>query len=522
MLQPSRGSNIPAGRPRSIPAPVKGWNAADSIADMGQMDAIFLDNFFPRTGDVMLRKGYKEAAALPAGKEVRALIGYKSPAAAAKLFAAAQDGIYDITAGNATVPVSAATDARWQHVNVTTAGGSFLWMANEGADKCKLYNGTTWTDLDDLSSPALTGVTSASVVNVATFKTRIILCVKDSLSFWYLPNNAIAGAAVEFPLGALFTKGGYLMATATWTVDGGNGPDDYFVAITSEGEVAVYSGTDPSSSSTFALVGIFQLAAPMSRRCFQKLASDTLVLTKAAIYPLSKSLGAKDIDPSAAVTHRIQRAYSDFAQEFGAQYGWQPALFPEASMLLINVPMGSYPLRNIAYSYQFVMNTMTGAWCRFTNQHAECLLAFDGKLYFALHNRIFQAWTGTDDAGQAIQASAKTAFSPLGSGRIKHVKMVRPLLQSETSISVRMGVDTDYSDNTLAASQTSYVQSLTKWDEAVWGQSRWNGSSLILSKWQSINCRPGRTAAIRLRVAAKGVTLSWIATDLIVVDGGMM
>ena len=42
----------------SIPAPLGGWNARDSLAEMSPMDAVQLTNFFPTPSDVTLRKGY--------------------------------------------------------------------------------------------------------------------------------------------------------------------------------------------------------------------------------------------------------------------------------------------------------------------------------------------------------------------------------------------------------------------------------------------------------------------------------
>jgi hypothetical protein len=43
--------------------------------------------------------------------------------------------------------------------------------------------------------------------------------------------------------------------------------DDYAAFITSEGQVAVYSGADPASSTTWSLVGVFDIGAPIGRRC---------------------------------------------------------------------------------------------------------------------------------------------------------------------------------------------------------------------------------------------------------------
>jgi hypothetical protein len=518
MRQALSEGGVNSARTVTSPAPIGGWNASDSIADMDKTQAVYLDNMFPRTSDVQLRKGYVKQGFAPVGAEVRSLMGYKSTTGVAKLFAGAQTGIFDVTAGDAAAPVTTSTNGAWQSANVTTAGGSFLLACN-GTDKVKLYDGATWKDIDGVSTPAITGLNTPDITNISKFKTRVILCKKDSLSFWYLPNNAIAGAAVEFPLGALFQKGGYLVATSTWTMDGGNGPDDYFVAITSEGEVALYKGTDPSSSANFAIVGIFQLAKPMGKNCFVKLDNDTAVITQAGIYQLSAALQQSDTKKSAALSKPIQRAYSDFAQEHADLYGWQITIFPEASMLVVNVPILNYPTRNIVYSYQFVMNTMTGAWCRFTGQHSEAWLAFDGKLYFALHNFVYRAWEGGNDNGAAITGVCKTAFSAFGTQRNKQVKMVRPVFQVDSNITLQLGIDVNFADNTLQTSKASYTQAVSRWDEAKWGEATWNGTSSTIAQWRGVNSRHGRTAALRLRISGKDVTMTWIATDFLVEDG---
>ena len=137
---------------------------------------------------MVLRKGRQLLSTLPAGRTIRTLVGYKSVAAAVKQFAATQNGIYEITVPGAPVLATTSTKADWEYVNVTTSGGSFILACN-GQDKMKLYNGATWTDLDAASVPAITGITTSDVVNISQYKTKVILCKKDSLSFWYLPMN---------------------------------------------------------------------------------------------------------------------------------------------------------------------------------------------------------------------------------------------------------------------------------------------------------------------------------------------
>ena len=126
----------------SVPAPIGGWNARDSVAEMNPLDAVVLENFFPTPSQIQLRKGYTEYATGITG-QVDTLMQY-SGGSTSKFFAAAGSVIYDIsTAGAATSVVTGQGSDRWQYVNVSTAGGNFLTAVN-GNDPALIYDGTNW------------------------------------------------------------------------------------------------------------------------------------------------------------------------------------------------------------------------------------------------------------------------------------------------------------------------------------------------------------------------------------------
>jgi len=532
-MQPTAPSaRQPTSAGRNLIAPVGGWNARDPLANMPAGDAIYLDNFFPKPASIELRPGSALWATLPPDRDpatptvlrdVRGLMSYQSPAGVAKLFAACQTGIYEVTAGGTVSAISApCTNGEWQFVNISTAGGSFLWCCN-GVDESRYFNGTTWTLLNGTTTPALTGVTSTSIVNASLFKSRLYLCVKDSLSFWYLPVNSIAGLASEYPLGALFRRGGYLVATESWTLDGGNGPEDYFIAATSEGEVAVFQGTNPDNAATWALQGIYYIGTPIGRRCFLKLGSDLALLTTRGLYPLSRALQSATVDSRSAISDKITQAWLDYAQLGKGMFGWQPILHSSEGFLLVNVPVVSSDDANIVYSYQFVMNTQTKAWCRFTGMPAEVWATHDDKLYFALHNKVFQAWVGTDDVGKSIDGKVKSAFFyPAGKGNLSRVTLLRPIFQTSAGdFSTQLAIDTDYDEAELSYSAVSYARNAAVWDTAKWDESYWTASR-TQAVWRTVASKPGRAISLRLRVLGKGITMSWNATDLILQKGGLM
>ena len=59
----------------SMPSPIGGWNARDSVAQMPPVDAVSLTNLYPTPTDVQLRKGYSKKSIGITGK-VNTLMNY--------------------------------------------------------------------------------------------------------------------------------------------------------------------------------------------------------------------------------------------------------------------------------------------------------------------------------------------------------------------------------------------------------------------------------------------------------------
>jgi len=134
----------------SVPAPIGGWNARDSVAEMNPLDAVVLNNFYPTPSQIQLRKGYTQYATGITG-QVDTLMQY-SGGATSKLFAAAGSVIYDVsTTGAATSVVSGQGSDRLQYVNVSTTGGNFLTAVN-GTDAALIYDGTNWIKYATIST----------------------------------------------------------------------------------------------------------------------------------------------------------------------------------------------------------------------------------------------------------------------------------------------------------------------------------------------------------------------------------
>lgn len=490
----------------SIPAPVGGLNDRDSVADMSPTDALVMDNWWAYPGYIAVRKGHaSHVTGLPANCET--LVEYFPTSGVPALFAVANGAIYNVTAAGAVgAPVvSGLLNSRFQDTMITTPGGSFLVMVN-GEDSLRYYNGTSWASITGATSPSITGVDTNKLIHVCLFKNRLFFTEKNSMRVWYLPVNSIGGAASSLDFGSIFRQGGAVMAAYSWTIDAGNGSDDHFVVISTNGEVAVYRGTDPSSASDWALVGVFALGKPLGRRCATKYGGDLAVNTQEGLFPLGKGLLSSSVDRRVALTDKIQNTVSQEANIYASSFGWQVALFPEANMLLLNVP-------NQQETYQFAQNTITGAWSRFVGMPAKVWLRASTGLYFSNGTTVYRAWTGDLDNGNAILADCLPAFGYFGSkAQNKYFTMVRPYLQTSGAPGVLYGLNVDFAPQEVSGVLSYSPPTGMVWGSMVWGSMTWGGGLTPLAQWQTVGA-VANSAAIRLKVQNNGAEVRFNNVD---------
>lgn len=491
----------------SIPAPVGGLNDRDSLADMPPKDAVVMENWWPYPSFVAVRKGSTEHVTGFASA-VETLVEYLPTTGVSTLFAASGTAIYDVTTAGAVGAAvqSGLTNARFRCANITTPGGSYLYMVN-GADKPRLWNGTSWVAVDGASTPAITGVTTTGLTHVCVFKNRLYFVENSSLKLWYLPVNSVGGAAASLDLGSIFRMGGYIMAAYPWTIDAGSGADDHLVIITSNGEVAVYRGTDPSSAASWYLIGVFVLGRPIGRLCGTKIGGDLAINCQEGLFPLGKGLLSSSVDRRVALTDKIQNSISEAAQAYSVNFGWDVCLYPDANMLLVNVPAGN------GDNFQFAQNTITGSWCKFTGWNASSWLYASTGLYYGGDTAVYNAWTGNVDVDAPIQADILPAFNYFGAKAFnKFFTMVRPYLRTTGTPSVLYSLNIDYlpQDATGALSYTPPTGMV--WGSMVWGSMVWGGSLTSITAWQTIGA-VANAASIRLRVQNNGAELQFTNTD---------
>lgn len=496
----------------SLPSPVGGWNARDSIAAMPPLDAVVMDNWFPDTDYCKVRNGYTNHVTGITG-QVYTLMHYSSGTARKMFAAAGTANIYDVTAAGTVgaAVVTLQTNAKWQHVNFGTSGGQFLVICN-GADVPLNYNGATWQ-----TTPAITVATPANFIHVNVFKTRLFFVENNSMNVWYLPVASIGGAAAKLDFSALCTQGGHIMAMATWSLDGGRGLDDYAVFITSEGEVLIYQGTDPSTAATWALVGVFRTGRPVGRRCFFKIGADLVFITTDGFVLLSKELLNDRATQSQALSDKIVNAANLATRSYGGNYGWQAILYPKGKMGVFNVP-----ITENAISHQYVMNTQTGSWSRFTGMNANCWELFDDNLYFGGNGVVCRADYGFDDNGTGITTDVKQAYSYFEApGRLKRFTLARPVLMSDGTPSVSIIMNVDFEDQAVLSEPTYTGAAGALWNASLWDTMPWVGSLSPKKNWQSL-FNIGYAGSFRMKSISRNIVIQWAATDIVMEYGGVL
>lgn len=578
----------------SVPAPLGGWNARDSLAEMNPIDAVEMVNFFPTPTDILMRKGYSQHSGGFNGT-ADTVMNYAGPTSQT-LFAVANGVIYNTATSTATSVYTGLSNSRFQHANFTNSAGNPFLSAVNGQDPALLYNGTNWikvaatataqtistitrggtgnltatlttgsahglvtgnqvtisgatesnyngTYLITVTGPTtftyvmatapaadatvvgsyvvvhgITGVDSSLFININVFKERLFYVEKNSMNVWYLNTKAVSGAASKLDFGSVAKMGGYIQAMGTWTIDAGQGVDDYAVFVTNMGEVIVYEGTDPSDVTKWALRGVWQLGSTFTRRCFAKFGGDLLLITQEGLVPLASALQSSRLDPRVNLTDKIYGAFAQATTLYSSNFGWEIQYFAKANMLIVNIPT------NIGFE-QYVMNNITKSWGRFTGIQATNFEIHNDNIYFGANGFVGKFWDTYADNGNVINATVQQAYNYFESrGQNKRFTLVRPIFLTDNGLpSVFCAINTDF-DTQSQLGQVSFnpsALSVGLWDVGTWDNNFWGGTLAVNKDWQGVS-GIGYCASISLNVASKGIEAHWASTDFVMERGGVI
>ena len=480
----------------NVASPSGGLNTRDSESQMEATDAVLMENWFPSQGSVSTRKGYTEYATGLTG-DVETLAEFN--AGGTRKFLCANSGeINDITnPASISNLKSGLTNARWQWVNFN---GSMLLV--NGADTPQTYDGST------LSNSTITGsgLTASDLDGVNVHKNRVYVWDSDTQDFWYGATNAIGGTFTKFQLSRVAPFGGNLVAMATWNHDGGDGVDDFALFVMSSGDVILYDGSDPGDATNWSLIGIYKIGAPFAVRGIKKIGGDVVIITDQDFVFFSQVFksGGAILNQS-----KLSGAAIEAVQSYKSNYGWEIALYPQASTgswLLFNVPVAT----NTTY-HQYIINTVTGAATKFTGMNARTWGLYNDNMYFGESTKVMKADDGLDDNGNFIVCDVQAAYSELGSPAEKILNSFRNTIKVDGNVVLNTIVSFDYGSKTTTQT-VSTTSTGVEWDTALWDTQFWSPENetrkeLVLSSGEGV------ALGMRIKTSLKGQQLFWYRTD---------
>jgi hypothetical protein len=507
----------------TLGAPVGGINARDAIANMDPSDALDMVNFFPSTLGCVVRNGWTVHSYNISGS-IDTIADHYLANGTSYLYVFAGAVMLDVTIGGDasgfTPLVSGLTNARWQWINYPSSGGVY-WIGVNGVDNPiiigpdhvahRLVSG------DGVTAYTISGANPATFTSITVHQHRIWFCQANNTICYYLPPNVMWGTVQPFDFGPLFKKGGCVLVQIAWTVDAGDGPDDRLCMFSSGGEVAVYAGTDPTSASGWTLNGVFFIGRPVGIRCVTKFGGDVAVLCDQGLASLNSVLISTTVNTRTTFfTDKIQQLISAETSAWAEYFGWQPFVFPQQNMLMINIPDPNWQT-----GLQYVMNTITGAWTKFTGLQANSWVNSKESLYCGTVNGIVaQGLSGfldgsnnyTGAVGNDINCQVVTSFSYFENpGAEKNFTMVRPNLIGINRPSVTVQANMQF-DQGLPP-YPSYAQAVFTplWDTAKWDSTAWTGGTNSYNDWYGV-VGIGYAACLAMRLKVKD-QVSWASTD---------
>lgn len=501
--------------PKPFLSPIGGWVSAQNLAAARPNTCLKLENWFPTTTGIKLRSGSLKKATISTGPVVSlmAYIGGNNR----ELFAASATSIFNITTVAdpdiiPTADVTGQTSGYYSFLNFATVGGNFMTVAN-GTDPVKTYDGTVWTN------PAITGVSSSLLSHVWAYRNRQWFIEAGSMNVWALPVDSIAGAATQLSLAGVFQNGGSLLTGGTWSMDAGDGLDDKLVVISTEGEVAIYQGSDPGDPADFSLVGRYVIPPPMGKRCMMSAGGDLIIGTEGGMVPISAAVTK---DPAAlsiaAVSRNIEPDWLNDARQ-RRTLPWEIIKWDSRKTIYVTTPVTSTD--DITPPMCYVINAETGAFAKNTGWNTRCGVMHDDFMYFGTNSgTVMQADIGGSDDGELIYHTSIGSWDHMGAiSAFKETKLARAIFTTKAEFTPKISISTDYTislPTPPSAAQPS--GSPGEWDVGVWDISDWDTGAIgytVSTKWVAIQ-RSGYVLAPQIQVVS-GSTIAPNA-ELVVFD----
>jgi len=390
----------------TLPAPLRGLRLDENQAFMTQGGALVLDNWLPTLRGVKLRGGYIRWATPPEATPIYSGFEYTHEGVE-RMYVGNATKLYDVTAGGTpTLIKDSQTSGIYTAAQLANAAGDWMIVVNDNGDYPLRFDGGTWETLNPGYTPPggkpskITGPVGSTVVNggnlsyVWKYRNRLFFIENGSMNAYYLGIDSAGGVLSAIPLSGAATQGGYLLFGAVWSLDSGDGLDDKCCFVTSEGEVLIFTGSNPADPNNWRQEGRYQVSKPLGQNAHINIGGDLLIATIDGIVPVSAAV-SKDVMALqlSAITKALGPMWQTEANTRNT-LPWSMHKWPEFGGLFVTLPGGTPGNQRC-----LAANLNTGAWCRITGWDAMCFMQMRKDMFFGTQiGVVMQAdRTGYDD-----------------------------------------------------------------------------------------------------------------------------
>ena len=524
-----------------FPAPLMGMDSRATLSRESLDHCVYSYNLLPTEQDMRVRKGYREwQTGLILDPQVFAGVhtiipfdGIEEQGGQDRLFAVTNEGIWDVTQPAAqptlklgfTIITEASGYGPYAHY-VDNDESDVLFYADQLNGLFAYdYLTDTWAQATGIIGPVVD-----NIKYVTLHKQRLWLIEENSTSAWYLPIGSKQGDATQFFFGAKFRRGGYLEGIFSWSIDGGAGVDDIFVAVSSSGDVVVYQGDDPSSVETWSIKGTYFIGSlPVGPNFGTEQGGELFLLSSHGLVSMNSLLQGVDsegLNPASAAA-KIAGILRRRMGKDRTRYGWSIEAIPSEGGLIISTPIDT-DNRPIQYYY----NISLRAWALARDLPAECFSSWKGKVTFGdAAGRVLYMDTQADNIKIAptpgeinatpIEFSMLTSFTAFGQeGVFKRVSQIRPDFVAIVAPAYFVQARYDYRLSEALNPVTGKPTFVSVWDDGLWDSAIWGEGEV----GEAFNSAYGGWGIGRhIAVATKGYTYNTtrlIGWDVIYTTGG--
>lgn len=441
-----------------IPAFNGGINQKDPPLRLASNECQEIESYLPQTNSIR-SSPVATGTALSLTGTVGSLFNWHNSTLQERVIATTESKIYSLTftsSWGATDITGAVTISEKNCIGIPFNG--YLFLVN-GTDDIIRIDTSLASSLAAFTGP---GGDDKLLKQGCAHNGYLYFVESDSQSFWYPSTElAITGPLTEEDLSAVFQSPGALLFVETWSFNSGASNERFLVAVSTTGEVLVYSGDYPGANN-WLLVARTRIPEPLGRRGYAKIGGDLAIYTKLGIVLLSQVVSSASSPASLfTLSDNLIKIFQrgDFPTDDDA---W---IVVDRYEPLIYVRAGTDSVGGIAGFNKglWVGNLRTGAWAyeqaagTFPN-HA--VSAFNTLLVSRGATLQYQVKNST-----APTRSCKTGWMNFDSGNYKQIKAVKlysSILSrgSEDSLTYTLRINADF-DSTSSDGQRSVSQSVS-------------------------------------------------------------